>query len=83
MLAAAIDREVADYVDERKHIVDEDGRRLVVRNGHLPERDIITGLGPIAVKQPRVRDKRPTDQRETFSPGLLPKYLRKTKAIKK
>jgi len=81
MLAAAIDREVADYVDERKHIVDEDGRRLVVRNGHLPERDIITGLGPIAVKQPRVRDKRPTDQRETFSPGLLPKYLRKTKAI--
>ena len=81
MLAAAIEQEVADYIDERQHIIDKDGRRLVVRNGHLPERDITTGLGPIAVKQPRVRDKRPTDQRESFSAGLLPKYLRKTKAI--
>lgn len=81
MLAAAIEQEVADYVDERKDVVDENGRRVVVRNGHLPEREITTGLGPIVVKQPRVRDKRPTDQREFFSPNLLPKYLRKTKAI--
>lgn len=81
MLAAAIEKEVADYVGKRKDLVDENGRRLVVRNGHLPEREITTGLGPITVKQPRVRDKRPADQREFFSPNLLPKYLRKTKAI--
>lgn len=81
MLAAAIEQEVADYVDERKDVVDENGRRLVVRNGHLPEREITTGPGPISVKQPRVRDKRPADQCELFSPSLLPKYLRKTKAI--
>ncbi len=81
MLAVAIEQEVAAYVNERKDLVDENGRRLVVRNGHLPERKITTGLGPIAVKQPRVRDKRSTEEREFFSPSLLPKYLRKTKAI--
>ena len=45
MLSAAIEREVADYIEDRKSIVDESGRRLVVRNGHLPEREILTGLG--------------------------------------
>ena len=81
MLRAAIEREVADYVKERQDIVDESGRRLVVRNGHLPEREILTGLGPVNVSQPRVRDKRPAEQREVFTPGVLPKYLRKTKSI--
>ena len=81
MLTAAIEREVADYIEDRKNIVDESGRRLVVRNGHLPEREILTGLGPVNVSQPRVRDKRPAEQREVFTPGVLPKYLRKTKSI--
>ena len=81
MLTAAIEREVADYIEERKDIVDESGRRLVVRNGHLPEREITTGVGTVAVSQPRVRDKRSADQREVFTPGVLPKYLRKTKSI--
>ena len=76
MLKEAIEREVADYIDDRKDIVDESGRRLVIRNGHLPEREIMTGVGPVAVSQPRVRDKRPVDQREVFSLGVLPKYLR-------
>ena len=43
MLKEAIEREVADYIDDRKDIVDESGRRLVIRNGHLPEREIMTG----------------------------------------
>ena len=81
MLKEAIEREVADYIDDRKDIVDESGRRLVIRNGHLPEREIMTGLAPIAVSQPRVRDKRSFEQREMFNPGVLPKYLRKTKSI--
>ena len=54
MLAEAIEAEVADWIDAHAHIRDEDGRRQVVRNGSHPERDILTGLGPIAVKQPRV-----------------------------
>ena len=81
MLAAAIDQEVASYVAARSGLLDEDGHRLVVRNGHLPEREIMTGVGTVPVKQPRVRDKRPSGQREFFTPAILPKYLRKTKSM--
>ena len=81
MLKAAIEKEVSDYVNERIDIVDENGRRLVVRNGSLPEREILTGVGSVAVNQPRVRDKRRPADREIFTPGILPKYLRKTKSI--
>jgi len=62
----------ADYVEARKGIVDEAGCRLVVRNGSLPERQVITGLGPVSVRQPRVRDKRSAKQREVFTLGVLP-----------
>ena len=81
MLAAAIEREVAGYVETREELTDDAGRRLVVRNGFLPEREILTGIGKVAVKQPRVRDRRPPDQREYFTPAVLPKYLRKTKSM--
>ena len=80
MLRAVIENEVADYVDERSGILDDDGRRQVVRNGSLLEREVVTGVGPITVGQPRVRDKRPSEQREIFNAGVLPKYLRKTKS---
>ena len=81
MLAAAIEREVASYVETREELTDDAGRRLVVRNGFLPEREILTGIGKVAVQQPRVRDRRPPDQREYFTPAVLPKYLRKTKSM--
>jgi putative transposase len=68
-------------VSDRVDIIDELGRRLVVRNGSLPQREILTGVGPVAVSQPRVRDKRPPADREFFTPSILPKYLRKTKSI--
>ena len=81
MLAAAIEREVASYVETREELTDDAGRRLVVRNGFLPEREILTGIGKVAVKQPRIRDRRPPDQREYFTPAVLPKSLRKTKSM--
>jgi len=81
MLRAAIEKEVAEYIGGRSEILDDDGRRLVVRNGSLPEREILTGIGPVTVNQPRVRDKRSPEEREVFTPGILPKYLRKTKSI--
>jgi len=49
---------VKAYIEPFKEIKDDKGRRLVVRNGLLPERSLLTGIGPISVKQPRVRDKR-------------------------
>jgi putative transposase len=81
LLAQAVQAEVAAYLDARSDQRDEAGRRQVVRNGSLPQRTILTGLGPVEVKQPRVQDRRPADQREKFSSAILPPYLRKTKSI--
>jgi len=81
LLAQAIDAEVADWLERHQDCRDAGGRRQVVRNGHLPERTITTGLGPVAVKQPRVHDRRPPGEREKFTSAILPPYLRKTKSI--
>jgi len=82
LLAAAIQTEVAVWIDAHAHIVDQRGRRQVVRNGSLPEREIVTAIGPVRVTQPRVHDRRPPDAgRETFTSAILPPYLRKTKSI--
>ena len=81
MLQSAIQKEVDEYLQNRSGLVSEDGRRLVVRNGSLPERELVTGVGAIQLRQPRVRDKRRPEEREVFSSSILPKYLRKTKSI--
>jgi putative transposase len=81
MLAQAVEAEVAAYVEAHAHLKDHAGRRQVVRNGHLPERAIQTGLGEIEVKQPRVHDRRPSQEREKFTPAVLPPYLRRTKSL--
>jgi transposase-like protein len=59
----------------------EDGRARLVRHGHLPEREILTGVGPVAVKVPRVRDRGAGDDKITFTPSILPRYLRKAKSV--
>jgi putative transposase len=81
MLAQAIQAEVDAYLEGQAHLRDEADRQLVVRNGWLPPRTILTGIGPVAVQQPRVKDRRPTEQREKFNSAILPPYLRKTKSI--
>jgi putative transposase len=81
LLAQAIEAEVAAWIDDHAHLKDDDGRRQVVRNGHLPERAIQTGIGPVEVQQPRVRDRRPAGQREAFTSSILPPYLRKTRSL--
>ena len=57
---------------------DHEGKRLVVRNGSLPERALQTGLGPISVRQPRVNDRR---QGQQFTSAILPPYLRRVASI--
>jgi len=82
MLQAAIDAEVEAFIEDHQHRRDENGRRLMVKNGSLPAREILTGAGPIPVKQGRVRDN--SADRETrveFSPSILPAYLKRTDAI--
>lgn len=83
MLQRAIEQEIAEYIEQHQNLVDESGHRLVVRNGHLPERQIQTGIGEISVKQPRVDDRRrdKNGQRFRFHSSILPPYLRRTKSI--
>ncbi|WP_460183852.1 IS256 family transposase [Thermopirellula anaerolimosa] len=81
LLAQTIETEVAQWIDEHQHVTDDRGRRRVVRNGYLPERKLVTAAGEVAVQQPRVRDRRPEEQREKFNSKLLPPYLRKTKSM--
>ena len=81
MLTTAIEAEVAEWIDSHRHLADERGHRQVVRNGYLPEREIITGLGSLKVRQPRVHDRRTGEEREVFSSKILPPYLRKTKSL--
>ena len=81
LLAQAIEAEVASWIDDHSHLVDDQGHRQVVRNGRLPERAILTGIGAVEVQQPRVRDRRPADKREAFTSAILPPYLRKTRSL--
>jgi transposase-like protein len=81
MLAQAIEAEVDAYLQAHSSLQDEAGRQLLVRNGFLPQRTILTGIGPVQVKQPRVKDRRPAEQRQKFTSAILPPYLRKTKSI--
>lgn len=78
MLQAAIENEVSEYIDRFKTQTDLQGHRLVVRNGSLPEREIITGIGPLPMKQPRIRDKRAG---ENFTSNILPRYMRRVPSI--
>lgn len=66
MIQAAIHNEVDEYLPAKSDLVDEVGWRLVARNGLLPERYVINCLGPVSVRQPRVRDERPIADREVF-----------------
>jgi transposase-like protein len=83
MLTAALEAEVDTYIEGLKHVLDAKGHRLVVRNGHLPEREITTGIGPLEVRQPRVNDRRIDEDgaRQRFTSSILPPYLRRTKSI--
>src|ERR1700760_3270760 len=62
LLAEAVETEVA-WIDAHAHVKDTAGRRQVVRNGHLPERTIQTGIGEVPAQQPRVQDRRPPEGR--------------------
>ena len=53
----------------------EDGRQRLVRHGHLPEREVMTGIGPVAVRCPRVRDRvGEGSERIRFPSAILPHF---------
>lgn len=82
ILANALESEIAIFINQYRDLVDELGRQRVVRNGYLPEREIQTGIGPVAVKAPRVRDRSAhCTTKIVFNSNILPPYLRRTKSM--
>jgi putative transposase len=84
MLAAALRAEVAAYVAQFADQLDENGHRLVVRNGYHAEREVLTAAGAVRVKAPRVNDKRvdpETGERQRFSSAILPAWARKSPQV--
>jgi putative transposase len=83
LLAEAVEAEVEAFVAEHADLLDEAGRRRVVRHGYLPEREVQTGIGAVAVRRPRVRDRHrdASDGRIRFTSAILPPYLRRAKSV--
>lgn len=81
LLKWALEAEVEEFLQKHADARDSSGKRLVTRNGHLPERTIQTGIGDIPIKAPRVADRRAGSARVRFSSSILPPYLRRTKSI--
>ena len=81
MLAKAIELEVQDFLGDVESLTIEDGRKRIVRNGYLPEREVQTGIGPLAVRVPRVRDRDSSGSKIDFSSAIIPRYLRRSKSI--
>ena len=78
MLMKALENEVAEYVQRHACEVDENGKRTVVRNGKMPGRNIVSGVGPLEIEQPRIDDRRPGSK---FTSQILPPFLRRMPSV--
>jgi transposase-like protein len=83
LLTEALEAEIEGFLSQYRGLRDNQARQRVVRNGYLPEREIQTGIGPVAVKVPRARDRQPDYESGSirFNSSLLPPYLRKTRSM--
>jgi putative transposase len=82
LLAQAVEAEVSSLLSCHADKLTDDGRQRLVRHGHLPEREIMTGIGPVAVRCPRVRDRGGEGcDRIRFSSAILPPYARRSKSL--
>ena len=78
LLQQAVESEVAEFIERHRELKDERARQRVVRNGYRPERTIQTGIGEVAVKAPRARDR---EGEIKFRSSILPAYLRRTRSL--
>ena len=82
MLRAALEAEVDAFVEGCKKLVDSEGKRIVVRNGRMPERTVLTGAGPIGITRPRVDDRALEGMgKERFTSTILPRFMRRAPSI--
>ncbi len=84
LLAQAVEAEVAEFLAKHVDLKTASGLSRVVRHGHLPEREVMTGIGPVGVRQPRVRDRgvvAENAERIRFTPAILPPYARRSRSL--
>jgi transposase-like protein len=83
MLMQAVEAEVEAFLAAHAELADEQGRRRLVRNGHAPERQIQTGIGPLGVRRPKLRDRGGAGSGAPirFTSAILPAYLRRAKNL--
>src|SRR5450755_1992136 len=81
LLAQAVETEASVFLETYGDLKTEDGRQRLVRHGHLPERAVMTGIGSVRVRQPRLRDRGTEGERIKFRPSILPPYARRSKSL--
>ncbi|MFC7633537.1 transposase, partial [Paraburkholderia humisilvae] len=74
LIEQAVQAELATMLEQYSNVKSIDGRRAVVRNGYLPEREVVTAIGPVTVKVPKVRDRSGSGIR--FNSTVVPPYVR-------
>jgi putative transposase len=79
LITQAVEAELQELLNQYSDRRTDGGHAVVVRNGHLPERNLQTGLGPVTVRIPKVRST--TGAPVTFRSALVPPYVRKTKSL--
>lgn len=79
LITKAVQAELSEFLAQYTDVVDDQGRLSVVRNGYLPEREIMTGIGPVKIKVPKTRDR--TGQGIHFRSALLPPYIKRTQSL--
>ena len=83
MLQLAFKNEVEEFIAKHSNITNENGKKAVTKNGYMPQREIVTGMGPLEIKQPRVDDRNLKDHsgHERFTSNILPRYLRRIPSV--
>src|SRR5438105_5045953 len=81
LLTQAVEVEVAEFLAKHADLKTETGQQRVVRHGHLPQREIMTGIGPVAVRQPRVRDRSCRGRARPVLALIVPPYARRSKSL--
>ncbi len=79
LIQQAIEAELEEMLAHYAQVRDAQGRRAVVRNGYHPEREILTGIGPVEVKMPKVRSRH--GESVVFHSSLVPPYIRKARRV--
>jgi putative transposase len=79
IIAQAVEAELKEFLAQYESLNDEQGRQAIVRNGYLPERTSMTGVGEVEIQVPKVRDR--SGNGIKFNSSLLPPYLKRSQSV--